>query len=620
MLPFDQPPSGSFTTGQRLRPSASRSGGGSGLISHSKRTHILSYGAHNGKPHATPFCTRTKMLGFIILIVCAMLYMASASKPIENLQKDIAMQGATTTDDNGIGSDEPPPTTQVQVQQPTDAELLARTQKTAVAAKLAQAQAELSDSQATIAKLQSELESARQQAAATVATPPPTPQLSVAAGGTRALATVNGPIEVPGYPPIAIASTRKFSKFYCIGGRGRLGAQNDRSCRFQNLCYKPSTNSWLFYQDPSESLVVLLDKGQIIEEFPEQFLNLRSMGNPQDAQWWSPSIVKDAAGIPSEAFSPRSDPLKPDVNLLYHPHYPSNMGHVIGDDLFPLFNLMSSFGMLVPNANLILSRDCGKIFANNPKKAEQCDFFLKMLTPGLSSKQPYLAATAPDFATRVTGKQSAGDLVCFEQLLAGNGPWGFQQSLGKAPSWWSYHAFYLSNLGVNPNRTPKKHRITVSIKKGKRGLANNDELVAYLKKEFPTYEIDALELKSLGGWKAELEYLLDTTVLITPCGGVSMSAMFLPHNSAMIIIDYFNLKKNVSFGMEERLWSNLGYVRPFHYPFSIDEVEMPPDHPSRTDYQEMRDWGQVRVDTKRMGTILKSAISHVDNFMVMGQE
>lgn len=618
MLPFDQPPSGSFTTGQRLRPSASRPAVG---ISHSKRTHILTYGSHNGKPHAQPFCTRTKCLGFIILIVCAMLYMASASRPIEDLQKDIALQ--TATDNNGAGSDEPPPPAQALL--PSDAVLVERAQKAAVSAKLAQAQAELSDSQATIAKLQSELESAQtkltQQAASAVTTPPPAAQLSVAAGGTRALSTINGPIEVPGYPPIAIASTRKYSKFYCIGGRGRLGAQNDRSCRFQNLCYKPSTNAWVFYQDPAESLVVLLDKGQILSEFPEQFLNLRSMGNPQDAQWWSPSIVKDAQGIPAESFSPRSDPLKPDVNLLYHPHYPSNMGHVIGDDLFPLFNLMSSFGMLVPNANLILSRDCSKIFANNPKKAGQCDFFLKMLTPGLSSKQPYLAATASDFAERVTGKSgSSTDLVCFEQLLAGNGPWGFQQSLGKAPAWWSYHAFYLSNLGINPNRTPKKHRITVSIKKGKRGLANNDELVAYLRKEFPSYEIDALELKSLGGWKAELEYLLDTTVLITPCGGVSMSAMFLPHNSAMIIVDYFNLKKNVSFGMEERLWSNLGYVRPFHYPFSIEEVEMPADHPSRTDYQEMRDWGQVRVDTKRMGTIVRSAISHVDNFMVMGQE
>jgi hypothetical protein len=177
----------------------------------------------------------------------------------------------------------------------------------------------------------------------------------------------------------------------------------------------------------------------------------------------------------------------------------------------------------------------------------------------------------------------------------------------------------LSNLGVNPNRTPKKPRITVSIKKGKRALANNDELVDHLRKTFPNYEIDALELRSLGGWKAELEYLLDTSILITPCGGVSMSAMFLPHNAALIIVDYYNLRKQVSFGMEERLWANLGYVRPFHYPFTLDEVEMPEGH-ARDDYQEMRDWGQVRVNLERMTTIVKAAMSHTDNFMVLGQK
>ena len=46
-------------------------------------------------------------------------------------------------------------------------------------------------------------------------------------------------------------------------------------------------------------------QGAIIEEFPKEFLNARSMGNPQDAQWWSPHIVKEAAGIPVDAFVQR---------------------------------------------------------------------------------------------------------------------------------------------------------------------------------------------------------------------------------------------------------------------------------------------------------------------------
>jgi len=594
----------------------------SSSISHKKRAHVISYGAHQSKGHPTPLCTKTRCLIFLfLLVICAFIWSEHTrgsngqTDKILDLKKQIYEQKPYDDAANPAGGAailEVPLDGNTPVPASEDPQLLQ------TKATLSRALVDLENSQSSVKRLSEELEQMRSKLDRR---PVASEVAPVEEGGVRPLATAHGPIEVPGYPPIAISANKKFSKFFCIGGRGRLGAQNDRSCRFQNICYKPSTNQWQFFQDPAEKLVVLLDQGKIIDEFPEEFLNLRSMGNPQDAKWWAPTIVKEAGGIPEAAFVPRADPAKPTVNVLYHPHYPSNMGHVIGDDLFPIFNLMSSFGMLVNDAQLIISRDCGKIFAGQQKKAEQCDFFLNMLLPGVTSRK-YLAATEDAFATKVRGGVDAPgapqDLVCFEQLLAGNGPWGFQQSLGKAPSWWSYHAFYLSNLGVNPNRTPKKPRITVSIKKGKRALANNDELVDHLRKTFPSYEIDALELRSLGGWKAELEYLLDTSILITPCGGVSMSAMFLPHNAALIVVDYFNLRKQVSFGMEERLWSNLGYVRPFHYPFTFDEVEMPEGH-SRDDYQEVRDWGQVRVNMERMTTIVRAAMQHTENFMVLGQ-
>ena len=180
-------------------------------------------------------------------------------------------------------------------------------------------------------------------------------------------------------------------------------------------------------------------------------------------------------------------------------------------------------------------------------------------------------------------------------------------------------------MGVPYNHTPKKHRITVSIKDGKRSLYNNQEMVEHLKKTFPSYEVDAIELYQLGGWKQELTYLLDTTVLITPCGGVSMSSMFLPHGSAMIVVDFWDVLKGNTKGMEERLWSNLGYVRPFHYPFVESEVVLEEEAEGkkglkRSEPQDMRDWGRVRVDVVRMEKIVRAAIAHVDSFMVMGQE
>ena len=633
---------GTFAVGQRLRPAThTANGGASRPISHKKRTHVI-YGSdktRGARATLIQMCTRNRLI-LSVVVVC-FLFLAFTHRrvpgpvvaedlpvtPIHRIKTDInkaALAAGNTLLEYPVNPAEAQKAQLAAVQKAleehTEANVNLKIELANAQERVRAAEEKAASVDAKIAAAEAKAAAAEKAAAdAAAAAAQSTSVAPVAHSASRAL-TTSVPIEVPSYPPIAIAASKQFSRFFCIGGRGRLKAQNDRSCRFQNICYRPSTNKWLFYQNPEEKLVVLLDEGEIISEFPEQFLNARSMGNPQDAQWWSPSIVKEADGIPSSAFAARVDPSKPNVNVLYHPHYPSNMGHVIGDDLFPIFNLMSSFGMLVSDAQFIITRDCEKIFPKSAKKAKQCDFFLNMLLPGVTDKK-YLAATQKDFVEKVRGSESSGDsdLVCFEQLLVGNGPWGFQQSLGKAPSWWAYHAFYLNNLGINPQRTPKKHRITVSIKKGKRALANNDELVAYLKEKFPTYEVDALELTSLGGWKNELNYLLDTSVLITPCGGVSMSAMFMPHNSALVIVDYFNLKKNVSFGMEERLWANLGYVRPFHYPFTRDEVRMPEGH-DPNDYQEMRDWGEVRVNLERMETIVKAAISHVDNFMVFGQE
>jgi len=72
--------------------------------------------------------------------------------------------------------------------------------------------------------------------------------------------------------------------------------------------------------------------------------------------------------------------------------------------------------------------------------------------------------------------------------------------------------------------------------------------------------------------------------------------------------------------MEERLWANLGFIRPFHYPFVKSEVVLDEPGKSADNFQDMRDWGRVKVNVKRMEAIVRAAILHVDNFMVMGQE
>ena len=148
--------------------------------------------------------------------------------------------------------------------------------------------------------------------------------------------------------------TDSYSSFYCIGDGGRLDTQSHRSCRFRNLCYERSTADWLFYQDPATEgqVPVLLDDGRLITEFPPTFLYLRSQGYAKDTVFWSP--VQRYAAMPRASVVPRNRPDRADVYLLYYPFFPGNIGHIIGDDLFPLFCLMRSFDVLTSDARMLM--------------------------------------------------------------------------------------------------------------------------------------------------------------------------------------------------------------------------------------------------------------------------
>lgn len=442
------------------------------------------------------------------------------------------------------------------------------------------------------------------------------------------------PFRAPSTPPPrvrpllgdATPRDRMYSRVFCVGNRGRQGTADDTSCRFRNVCLDLTMSQWQYFQDPAEKDFPLLamDDGRIITEFPRPLLNLRSMGLQQDAQYWTPTKIVGAIPQTSATAWPRRNDSEPDVHLLYHGHYPSNMGHLIGDDLFPLFNLMQSFRLTTNSPQLLMSRSCEEIFPRS-KKAATCEKFMQIFPRGVTDR-PVVAVTQQAALRQALRIPPTASLVCFENLLAGLSPFGFQQSLGRADAWHAYHDFYLSNLGLLPNHTPRKQRIVVSIKEGKRGFANTRELIQHLKQTFGSrFEIHAVELRTLGSWRNELAYLLDTSVLITPCGGVSMSAMFLPKGSAMVIVDYFSTRAQTSVGMEEKLWTNTGYIRPFHYPFHEYEVVLPAKGEwgqtfSRTNFADMRGYGMVRVDLERMTKVVKAAIDHVDNFMSMGQD
>ena len=445
-------------------------------------------------------------------------------------------------------------------------------------------------------------------------TPPPAPLTSLKANPVMAESTF--PRADDGVQPqISEPSSRQYSSFYCVGGRGREGAGKDRSCRWQNLCYQPSTATWQFHQPNTSQgqLPILLDHGRVIAEFPSDFIDLTTAAGGKDAVQWAPQQVYGE--IPPSAFVPRKLASIPDVYLLYSPHYGANIGRVIADDFFSLFNVQLSFALLSNSHILLQATDCDTQFQATPKKQAQCKAIMDGVAGTMSTHPPL--SVVPGLAD-LARAQGLKDLVCFENVLAGTGAMGFVNGLGRAPQWWRFHAFVLENLGFAHNHAPKQQRISVALMTGDRAIVNQQEVVEHLTTMLPDVWVEGVELHALS-FKEQVAHLLDTTVLITITGEKATPALFLPQNAVVLFVDFWDVKTGEVAATDDRLWSNLGYLRPMWYPFQEDEVVLDAGL-SRDKPADVRDYGKVKVDLERMEDMVRQALAHVEAFMLRGQE
>lgn len=163
---------------------------------------------------------------------------------------------------------------------------------------------------------------------------------------------------------------------------------------------------------------------------------------------------------------------------------------------------------------------------------------------------------------------------------------------------------------------PTKQRITILNKRGKRSIANLDEMYLFLKMTFPTIDVELITLKALGSWSSEISYLRETTVLITTSGSIGLSALFLPPGATVILVDTYDLQREMHVGQDEVLWDSLGHVNILHYPFVKLEVQLAP-HLDRSRVDDMREYGNVKINLERIASLVTAALKHVANFMTM---
>lgn len=139
-------------------------------------------------------------------------------------------------------------------------------------------------------------------------------------------------------------------------------------------------------------------------------------------------------------------------------------------------------------------------FRGTPERG--CEHHAEMAS--LLLDRPYESASSPLFNSSET---TEGDTVCFKNLLVGTAKLGFTEP--SEAVWPGFINAIRQGAGVSLTAKPKKQRITIFRKYGRRTFLNYDALEQHLKNRF-NVEVDVMDPAKLT-LPEQLTYMQDTT-------------------------------------------------------------------------------------------------------------
>ena len=152
------------------------------------------------------------------------------------------------------------------------------------------------------------------------------------------------------------------------------------------------------------------------------------------------------------------------------------------------------------------------------------------------------------------------DEVCFDRLVTGS----IKENYPLRTKEWDYNNFayadkrafrdfYVANVGVDPSYQPPKQHVVIIAKDGPRVPSNLLQVEAFVRE---TFNVSTQIVPNMAGLNArvQVELMARATVVITPCGGVSKSAIFMSPGGAAVFAEWFNEQYNISGELRKRSW------------------------------------------------------------------
>ncbi|CAF3509515.1 unnamed protein product [Rotaria sp. Silwood1] len=356
------------------------------------------------------------------------------------------------------------------------------------------------------------------------------------------------------------------STWTCTGNMNYESDWRRRTCAFKNICYNKERKVFQFYRKPgSIKTPVLFDlKLGRIYDFNinnHGFVSLVARATHRES--WGPTIVEE--WLPPVDKVPYLD----NVHVLFmHWHVSFNPGHVIWEDIASTYFSMVRLNEYDRDAVLIEYR-------NFPKEGSQFYRMYENLVPAVAADVDGLDDYTNSFPS---------PLVCFRTIVAGGAHSMFSignepYTHGKERLLYDYRTAILQYHGVNVSHLPSRHRIvlvnkTRAFRRSLRSIKNLVEVKHFIYSTYPKIKFDVIDWSQYA-FTQQMHELYKTTILITPCGGISTIIPFLPEGTHAIIMDFYVNKQaylkgeryriGESGSMDGALFNYFPHVRKLYY-------------------------------------------------------
>ena len=262
-----------------------------------------------------------------------------------------------------------------------------------------------------------------------------------------------------------------------------------------------------------------------------------------------------------------------------------NFGHFLLDDAFAVWETVRSFDPAVrgsrttqtaggggderyaaDSVQVLLVTGCSEFSA---PLDELCGKFASALFPAVSSRAVLGVQSAYS-----RSHTSEAEPLCFERLIAGTGSAGAvgwsPNNRNRAASFSAFRSDLYAAHGLDPHHRPQRHHLVLVNKRGRRGFNNLMATYEQLRLTARYAEVQMTVVDDFKRWSfvEQLQLLSNATIVLSPCGGISMLFLLLPHPATLIVSTYPERLADGSVRavrMEGQVWDWQSNVHTEHY-------------------------------------------------------